>query len=140
MWWWQRFARYSIHRPPDTSFGIVYHQSNNATARLDVYRAQTPEQDKGLPEPASLSRVSSMATLPDVDQGTRYDASEFAQSPWHESVPLAAASAHDLRPVVVFLYDVGMMGPVRPHRWMFGLLGLKLAEQGYGKHGHATIH
>lgn len=39
----------------------------------------------------------------------------------------------NLRPVVVFLYDVGMMGPVRPRRWMFGLTGLLLAKQGYGE-------
>lgn len=73
-----------------------------------------------------------MGTLPDVDQGTRHEPSEYAYNIWTEPPPGAMMEESDdaLRPVVVFLYDLGMMGPVRPKRWMFGLLGSKFAEQG----------
>jgi hypothetical protein len=35
--------------------------------------------------------------------------------------------------VIVFLYDIGVIGPIAPRRGMFLLLGVKLAEMGYGK-------
>lgn len=33
----------------------------------------------------------------------------------------------------MLIYDVGTMGPIKPQKWMFWLLGNKLAEQGYGE-------
>lgn len=87
-----------------------------------------------------LSRVSSVATLPDVDPGScsRIDVDEFPSTVWHEQPrgsPMESPTVNDepLKPVVVFLYDLGMMGPIKPAKWMFSLVGLKFAQQGYGR-------
>lgn len=84
----------------------------------------------------AISPVSSCATLPDVDRGSRIDTDEFPTTVWSDQPqgsPMddIPAPEEGLKPVVIFLYDVGMMGPIRPARWMFSLVGLKLAEQGY---------
>jgi hypothetical protein len=85
-----------------------------------------------------LSRVSSVATLPDVDVGScsRIELDEFHPTVWSEQLPGSPLESpthldEKLRPVVIFLYDVGTMGPILPQRWMYSLLGFKFADQGY---------
>jgi acetyl esterase/lipase len=132
-WWWERYA----------SFGVEYQKPKRrgGACKLDVFRAQpsdwhstphTLSPDSASP-PSTPRSSSSFVTLPDVDPGSRADLSDFPQHIWSE-VPMGSPIEEedsDLWPVVVFLYDVGMMGPVRPRRWMFGLTGLLLAKQGY---------
>ncbi|GMK58739.1 hypothetical protein CspeluHIS016_0601810 [Cutaneotrichosporon spelunceum] len=131
-WWWERYA----------SFGIQYQDPRQpgGAYKLDIFRAQpsdwhsTPALSPDSTSPPSSPRSNtSFVTLPDVDPGSRADLNEFPQHIWSE-VPMGSPmeeESSDLRPVVVFLYDVGMMGPIRPRRWMFGLTGLLFAQQGY---------
>ncbi|BEI83796.1 hypothetical protein CcaverHIS002_0404000 [Cutaneotrichosporon cavernicola] len=131
-WWWERYA----------SFGVEYQNPRRpgGAHKLDVFRAQpsdwqsTPSLSPESSSPPTTPRSSnSFVTLPDMDPGSRADLSDFPQHIWSE-VPMGSPMEEensDLRPVVVFLYDVGMMGPIRPRRWMFGLTGLLFAKQGY---------
>jgi hypothetical protein len=104
-----------------------------------VYKPQIKPDDK---EPGydlpPLSRVSSVPTLPDVDPGScsRIELDEFPTTVWSEQLPGSPLESPThlnptLRPVIIFLYDVGTMGPIPPTRAMYSLLGLKLADEGY---------
>ncbi|CAK9787008.1 alpha/beta-hydrolase [Cutaneotrichosporon oleaginosum] len=130
-WWWNRYA----------SFGVKYQKPRRqgVACRLDIFRAQPSDSASLSCSPdgeglhASPRSSGSFVTLPDVDPGSRVDLSDFPQHIWSQ-VPMGSPIEEEnsnLRPVVVFLYDVGMMGPIHPRRWMFSLNGLLLAKQGY---------
>lgn len=37
------------------------------------------------------------------------------------------------KPVVVFFHDIGVKGPLKPHRRHYALFARKLVDQGYGE-------
>lgn len=113
--------------------GIPYNYKPGRT--LDVYLAHSRPAPS--PKPRSsppLTRVSSVTTLPDVDVGSQVDGDvEFPAGTWGDQAPGSPMNGGaGLSPVVVLVYDVGTMGPIRPRKWMFSLLGVKMAQQGYG--------
>lgn len=115
-----------------TSLGVPYHLKPRC--KLDVFLARARPAPS--PEPQSsppISRVSSVTTLPDVDVGSQVDG-EFPAGTWGDLAPGSPINGDpNLSPVVMLIYDVGTMGPIKPQKWMFWLLGNKLAEQGYGE-------
>lgn len=115
-----------------SSFGITYQAPRKGRAsKLDVFVPAVADKLPGEANFPPFSPASSAAhTLPDVDEGTTAAADDFPPDVWHEQMPGSPVDSGAL-PVIVFVYDVGIIGPIRPQRWMFSLVGAKLAEQGY---------
>ncbi|KAK4687552.1 hypothetical protein P7C73_g2562, partial [Tremellales sp. Uapishka_1] len=129
--------------------------SNDGTLYLDLY-LPPPLSVAPTSPPESLFASSPIThnTAPDIDSasdtGSQSDDWRLVppdpESP--SPVPTSQAQHQDLpelhiprdetfsgKKTMIFVYDVGMMGPIRPRKEMFCLLGIKLAELGY--HGGA---
>lgn len=96
-------------------FGLSYHPEY----KLDIYL------------PPLARHVSPRPHAPDVDHGSESE-QEFSRSVNSSTEPNISARPNIGRPVIIFIYDIGVIGPVAPSRRMFALLGVKLAAMGYG--------
>nr|XP_031862008.1 uncharacterized protein CI109_002421 [Kwoniella shandongensis]KAA5529080.1 hypothetical protein CI109_002421 [Kwoniella shandongensis] len=130
-------------------YNVEYRLRKDArSALLDIYLPRCSKEDhlaeqNELEDPQDTAAAfgTTRSRAPDIDNDLADESSKSA--PVSESDPMPRSSTNkdkktrkrsikgSGRPVVVFIYDVGALGVLKPRKEMFCLVGAKFAEMGY---------
>lgn len=126
-----RSALYALCVPPRPVADS--HSNPTSHSPLRSTRPHAPDNDPSNIPPSTPSASPGPSSSP----GPRPRPQTAASTPSSSGIEMSPSTRARRRlgrgkPVIVFLYDLGILGPIKPKRTWFVLLGAKLAEMGYG--------